>query len=613
LVENFYTDLLCVGAGLAGERVALEAASAGFNTICLSIVPARRSHSSASQGGMQASLGNSVMGIGDSPYIHFQDTVKGSDWGCDQEVARLFAETAPIAVREMAFWGTPWNRVEAGTSTYFKGGKKFQKTEPKDKEGLITARDFGGTAKWRTCYTSDGTGHTLLYTMDNKIVEKGVTVHDRVEAISLIHDGKRCFGVVAMCLKTCELLVYLAKAILIATGGYGRIYRETTNAVINDGGGAILALDTGIVPIGNPEAIQFHPTGIVPTYILITEGCRGDGGTLLDVNEHRFMQEYEPEKAELASRDVVSRWMTHHIRKGFGVKSDYGDHLWLDIRHLGEKHIKTKLREVAEICYDLLGIDPVTQLIPVRPAQHYTMAGIRTNKDGAAYGLEGLFSSGEAACWDLHGFNRLGGNSLGETIVAGRIVGKKIAEYLEGCEVAYNTGLVTDAVSRQRDHIDRLISRKDGSEDVFKIRNAMQDELMDRVGIFRNGKDLQKAVDNLQEIHERAKQVGLRSNNLGANPELNLAIKIQGMVRLALCTAYAALMRTESRGCHAREDFEERNDRDWLKRTLATWKQGDGLPTLGYEPVSRVMELPPGNRGYGSVKIISGNDEVAEK
>lgn len=605
---------MCVGAGLAGERAALEATSAGFKAICLSIVPARRSHSSAAQGGMQASLGNSIMGAGDCPDVHFQDTVKGSDWGCDQEVARLFAETAPIAVREMAFWGMPWNRVEAGTSVYFKGGKKFEKTEPGDKEGLITARDFGGTAKWRTCYTCDGTGHTLLYTMDNKIVEKGVVVHDRIEAISLIHDGKRCHGVVAMCLRTGELRVYLAKAVLIATGGYGRIYRESTNAVINDGGGAIMALDTGLVPIGNPEAIQFHPTGIVPTNILVTEGCRGDGGTLLDVNQNRFMQEYEPEKAELASRDVVSRWMTHHIRKGFGVKSDYGDHLWLDIRHLGEKHIKTKLREVAEICYDLLGIDPVTQLIPVRPAQHYTMAGIRTNKDGAAYGLEGLFSAGEAACWDLHGFNRLGGNSLGETIVAGKIIGKKIAEFLEGSdEVSHNSSVVRDAVSRDRDRITRLVSCADGSEDVFKVRNAMQDELMDRVGIFRNGKDLQTAVDNLKEIHKRSKHVGLRSNSAGLNPELALALKIQGMVRLALCTAYAALMRTESRGCHAREDFEARNDRDWLKRTLATWKQGDELPILDYEPFSKVMELPPGSRGYGSVKIIQGNNEVKEK
>ncbi|MBW2707680.1 MAG: fumarate reductase flavoprotein subunit [Deltaproteobacteria bacterium] len=604
-METVITDLLCIGAGLAGERVAVEAASAGFDALCLSIVPPRRSHSSAAQGGMQAALGNCFKGEGDCPDVHFSDTVKGSDWGCDQEVARLFAETAPIAVREMAFWGIPWNRVVPGKSTYFKGGKPFEKIEPAASQGLITARDFGGTANWRTCYTSDGAGHTLLYTMDNKVVELGVRVHDRVEALSLIHDGETCTGVVARCLKTGDLRVYLAKATLIATGGYGRIYRETTNAVINDGGGAIIALDTGIVPIGNPEAIQFHPTGIVPTNILVTEGCRGDGGTLLDVNEERFMDKYEPEKAELASRDVVSRWMTHHIRKGLGVKSPYGGHLWLDIRHLGAQHIKTKLREVEEICNNFLGVDPITQLIPVRPAQHYTMAGVRTNKDGAVYGLKGLFSAGEAACWDMHGFNRLGGNSLAETIVAGKIVGGKVAEFLKGYEVAFDTAITRSAVIKVQERIDALIQCKNGKENVFEVRNATQNELMDRVGIFRNGKDLQTAVDNLQEIYARAQQVGLRSNGIGVNPELSLALKIKGMVRLSLCAAYAALQRTESRGCHAREDYEARNDRDWLKRTLATWDEGANLPTLNYEPVSPTFELTPGERGYGTCKIIS--------
>lgn len=559
---------------------------------------------------MQASLGNCCMGEADCPDTHFQDTVKGSDWGCDQEVARLFVETAPEAVREMAFWGIPWNRIVPGKSVYFKGGKQYEKTESEENAGLITARSFGGTAKWRACYTSDGTGHTLLYTMDNKVVELGVTVHDRTEAISLIHDGETCMGAVARCLKTGRLRAYLARATLIATGGYGKIYRESTNAVINEGGGALIALDTEIVPIGNPEAVQFHPTGIVPANILVTEGCRGDGGTLLDVNEERFMHEYEPEKAELASRDVVSRWMIHHIRRGLGVKSDHGDHLWLDIRHLGAKHIKTKLREVEEICNNFLGVDPITQLIPVRPAQHYSMGGVRTNKDGAAYGLKGLFAAGEAACWDLHGFNRLGGNSLAETIVAGKIVGQKIAEFLQGAESKYDTALIRDTIVKNQERIDGVISGRAGRENVFDIRNAMQDELMERVGIFRNGKDLQKAVDTLQGLHERSKHVGLRSNGRGANPELSLALKIRGMMRLALCVSYGALKRSESRGCHAREDFEARNDRDWLNRTLATWRKGADLPTLNYEAATKVTELAPGDRGYGVCKIISCDGEI---
>ncbi|GAB6038211.1 fumarate reductase flavoprotein subunit [Fundidesulfovibrio butyratiphilus] len=598
------TDLLCIGAGLAGERVAIEAAGHGFSVVCLSLVPARRSHSSAAQGGMQAALGNAAMGEGDSPDIHFADTVKGSDWGADQEVARIFVDNAPVAMRQMAFWGVPWNRVVPGERTYYKGGKPFTAYEKPENEGLIHSRNFGGTAKWRTCYTSDGTGHCVLYTLDNRAAQMGVDVRDKTEAVALIHDGQACMGAVVRCLKTGELSVCLARATLIATGGYGRIYRESTNAVICDGGGQILALDTGVVALGNMEAVQFHPTGIVPTDILVTEGCRGDGGTLLDVNLYRFMPDYEPEKAELASRDVVSRRMTQHMRKGLGVQGPYGEHLWLDIRHLGADHINTKLREVKEICESFLGVDPVTQLIPVRPTQHYSMGGVRTDKNGAAYGLTGLFSAGEAACWDLHGFNRLGGNSLAETIVAGMLVGAKVVEYLQGTDAVFKTACVRDALDRQKARIADLTNGARGRENVYAVRNAMYDAIMRGAGIFRNAGDLTQAVNTLQEVLDRARKVGLASDGIGANPELALALKIEGMVKLSLCVASGALARTESRGAHTREDFPDRNDRDWLTRTLATWKPGADLPTLDHEPATRVFELPPGDRGYGEGKII---------
>jgi fumarate reductase flavoprotein subunit len=609
-MQTIYTDLLVVGAGLAGERAAVEAADAGFSAICLSLVPARRSHSSAAQGGMQASLGNSVMGEGDCPDVHFADTVKGSDWGCDQEVARLFADAAPIEMRRLAHWGVPWNRVVPGKSIYYKGGKQFEKIEKEEKEGLIMARSFGGTAKWRTCYTSDGTGHAVMCTMDNRCAQMGVEVHDKTEAIALIHDGETCSGVVARCLRSGELRVYLAKAVMIASGGFGRIYPNTTNAVICDGGAHTMCVDTGVVPMGNMEAVQFHPTGIVPTDILVTEGCRGDGGTLLDVNEKRFMDVYEPEKAELASRDVVSRWMTHHMREGHGVKSPYGEHLWLDIRHLGEEHITGKLREVYEICTSFLGVDPIHQLIPVRPTQHYSMGGVRTNRDGAAYGLKGLFSAGEAACWDMHGFNRLGGNSLAETVVAGGIVGRKIAEYLKGCETIFQTALIDDAVKRQQSRIDALVSCANGSENVYKVRAAMQDALNKGANIFRTQAGLEECVAALQETLVRARNVGLRSDGKGVNPELAAALKLEGQVKMALMVAYGALMRTESRGSHNREDFPARNDRDWLTRTLAYWKNPDDtLPTLEYEPATTVVEIPPGDRGYGKSEIISADDK----
>ncbi|QCC86221.1 fumarate reductase flavoprotein subunit [Desulfovibrio desulfuricans] len=607
----FESDVLCIGAGLAGERVAVEAAQAGFSVICLSLVPPKRSHSSAAMGGMQAALGNSIMGEGDCPEVHFTDTVKGSDWGCDQEVARLFAETGPIAMREMAWMGVPWSRVVPGEHTYYKGGKPFQATEKSENEGLIHSRAFGGTAKWRTCYTSDGTGHAVLFTLDNRLLQLGVDMHDRMQAEALIHDGQRCMGCVARDLRTGELVGYFAKATLIATGGYGRIYRATTNAIICDGGGQITALETGVVPLGNMEAVQFHPTGTVPTDILVTEGCRGDGGTLLDVNEYRFMPDYEPEKAELASRDVVSRRMTEHMRKGFGVPSPYGEHLWLDIRHLGEKHITTNLREVYDISTHFLGVNPIHQLIPVRPTQHYSMGGVRINKDGHAYGLQGLFSAGEAACWDMHGFNRLGGNSLAETIVSGRIVGAKLVEFLQGYETVFSTQSMKDAALTVKGRIAALL--RGTGDDCYTLRNAMQDTMMEHVGIFRNGKDLEAGVAKLQELLERSKNMRLASGNIpGPNGELSMALRVPGMLKLALCTAYGALMRTESRGAHAREDYPERNDQQWLNRTLAYWKEGDTLPTLRYEPATPFYILPPGDRGYGGGKIITA-DISAEK
>ena len=377
-MQIIYTDVLVIGGGLAGQRAAIGAKRRGHDVIVLSLVPAKRSHSSAAQGGMQASLGNCLGAAGDNEDIHFTDTVRGSDWGADQQVVRMFAHTAPKAIRELTAWGVPWNRVQRGDQEITVNGEKQTVTEADAAHGLITSRNFGGTQKWRACYVSDGTGHAMLYTMSNQAIAENIPVHERMEAMALIHEDGRCCGAIVRNLMTGELLAYVAKATCIATGGFGRIYRVSTNAVINEGMGAAIALETGIATLGNMEAIQFHPTGISPAGILVTEGCRGDGGLLLDAREHRFMPDYEAEKAELASRDVVSRRMEEHIAAGHGVQSRFGEHLWLDIRLLGKKHINTNLREVKEICQYFLGIDPVTQLIPVRPAQHYSMGGVRT-------------------------------------------------------------------------------------------------------------------------------------------------------------------------------------------------------------------------------------------
>lgn len=603
-MEIVHTDALVIGGGLAGLRTAIAVRRRGFNAIVLSLVPAKRSHSATAQGGMQASLASNLKGQGDNEDVHFLDTVRGSDWGADQEVVRMFVHTAPKAVRELAAWGVPWNRVRAGEHKSVIDGKTVTLSEDSGAHGLIDARNFGGTAKWRTCFVADGTGHSLLYTMSNQAVAEQIPVHERMEALSLIHDGERCCGAVVRNLATGQLLVYIAKTVAIATGGCGRLYRDTTNAVINEGMGAAMALETGVASLGNMEAVQFHPTAIVPSGILVTEGCRGDGGVLLDADGHRFMADYEPERKELASRDVVSRSMETHIRKGKGVKGRFGDHLWLDIRLLGQQHIATRLREVNEICRYFLGIDPAHELIPVRPAQHYSMGGVRTDHTGQSPQLQGLFAVGEAACWDMHGFNRLGGNSLTETVVSGMIVGEYMADYIAGAgaNFTYSERLVQQAVAEQT----RLLSSFTGSENPVQIISEMQTIMSDQVAIFRTGETLRDAVTKLQALHRRAAQIGVKSSARGANPELVSAYRAGRMIKLALCVASGALQREESRGAHFRADFPLRNDRDWLCRTLATWGDpAQPAPTLRYEALDVPrMELPPDWRGYGAKERI---------
>ena len=615
-MQIIYTDVLVIGGGLAGQRAAIGAKRRGLETIVLSLVPAKRSHSAAAQGGMQASLGNCLGAAGDNEDVHFQDTVRGSDWGADQDVVRMFTHTAPKAIRELAAWGVPWSRVERGEREITVDGEKQTISEPEAAHGLITSRNFGGTRKWRACYVSDGTGHAMLYTMSNQAIAAEIPVHERMEALSLIHDGNRCLGAIVRNLMTGELLAYVAKATCIATGGFGRIYRVSTNAVINEGMGAGIALETGIASLGNMEAVQFHPTGIFPSGILVTEGCRGDGGLLLDAAEHRFMPDYEPEKRELASRDVVSRRMEEHIAAGHGVKSRFGDHLWLDIRLLGRAHIDHKLREVKEICQYFLGIDPAEQLIPVRPAQHYSMGGVRTDHRGENPRLRGLFAAGEAACWDMHGFNRLGGNSVAETVVAGMIVGETIADFCESAEgaVTVSSALVEDFGRRERLRL-AAIADTGGRENAFDLVRRMQETMTANVGIFRHGDQLQQAVTTLQDLLRRSRDIRLGSSAPGANPELVAAYRVQRMLKLALCVAYGALQRTESRGAHYRADFARRNDRDWMKRTLARWEGEDAeLPTLDYEALDiKQMELPPGWRGYGARDYIENPDTAARE
>ncbi len=612
-MKIIYTDVLVIGGGLAGLRMAVAAKRRGHDSIVLSLVPPKRSHSKAAQGGMQASLGNVIKGIGDNEDVHFGDTVRGSDWGADQEVVRMFVNTSPKAVRELAAWGVPWSRITPGDRQVIINGEKVTITERKEAAGLVAQRDFGGTKKWRTCYVSDCTGHSMLNAVSDRIIAEQVPVIERVEALSLIHDGKRCYGAIVRCLITGELMAYVSKATAIATGGAGRIYRVTTNAVICEGTGYDLALETGVASLGNMEAIQFHPTGIFPAGILVTEGCRGDGGLLRDVDGHRFMPDVEPEKKELASRDVVSRRMEERIAQGKGVKSRFGEHIWLDITLLGEHHIKHKLREVYEICHYFLGVDPTKEWVPVRPAQHYTMGGVRTKPTGESPTLKGLFAAGEAACWDMHGFNRLGGNSVAETVVAGMIVGEFIADFCDKAEngIDIPTSLIYGALAKEEARLKSFMNNG-GSENAYEIRTRMQEIMTTKIGIFRKGADMESAVAELEELYKRSFKVSVK-DVVGPNPELIYAYRTQKMLRVALSVAYGALNRKESRGAHYREDFPVRNDIEWLNRTIATWKEGDTLPTLNYEKLDiSKMELPPGFRGYG-VKNYIENPESAKR
>ena len=613
-MKIIYTDVLVIGGGLAGLRMAVAAKRRGHESIVLSLVPPKRSHSKAAQGGMQASLANVIKGMGDNEDIHFADTVRGSDWGADQDVVRMFVNTSPKAVRELAAWGVPWSRITPGDRQVIINGEKVTITERKEAAGLIGQRDFGGTKKWRTCFVSDGTGHAMLNVVSDRVIAEHVPVVERVEALSLIQDGKRCYGAIVRNLINGELLAYVAKATAIATGGAGKLFRVTTNAQICEGTGAALALESGVATLGNMEAIQFHPTGIFPAGILVTEGCRGDGGLLRDCDGHRFMPDVEPEKKELASRDVVSRRMEERIAQGKGVKNRFGEHLWLDITLLGEHHIKHNLREVYEICHYFLGIDPTKEWIPVRPAMHYTMGGVRTNYTGESRTLKGLFAAGEASCWDMHGFNRLGGNSVAETVVAGMIVGEFIADFCDKPEngIDIPTSLVYDAAAKVQGMLDGFLHCT-GNEDAAKIRSRMREIMTSKIGIFRRGEDMESAVSELEDLLKKTYNVPVKYQP-GANSELTYAYRTRKMLKVALCTALGAAARKESRGAHFREDFPVRDDKHWLKRTIATWKnENDTLPTLSYENLDiSKMELPPGWRGYGAKNYID-NPETPKR
>ena len=591
-MKIIYTDVLVIGGGLAGLRLAIGAKRRGHEAIILSLVPAKRSHSKAAQGGMQASLGNVIKGQGDNEDVHFEDTVRGSDWGADQRVVRMFVNTAPKAVRELAAWGVPWSRVRKGDREVIINGQKVTITERDEAHGLLAQRDFGGTKKWRTCYVSDGTGHAMITAMADQAIAASIPVHERTEALALIHDGGRCYGAVVRDLITGQLIAYVAKATAIATGGAGRLYRVTTNAVICEGIGHAIALETGVATLGNMEAVQFHPTGIFPAGILVTEGCRGDGGLLKDVDGHRFMPDYEPEKKELASRDVVSRRMEEHIAKGKGVPrtasastSGSTSRCWASTTSS-----TTCARSTRSATTFSASTRSRSGSRCARPSTT-RWAACAPRRPARARRLKGLFAAGEAACWDMHGFNRLGGNSVAETVVAGMIVGEFISRLLR-------------PIRERRRHPDRPGARAlssasrpsstamltgGGTEDAMDLRVAMQQIMTAKVGIFRRGADLEQAVEELQALLVRSRNIGVRSRAAGANPELVTAYRTQKMLKLAVTRRLRRPRRAPKAAARiSAKTIRAATTREWLKRTLASWaNEQDTLPTLRYETARR--------------------------
>jgi len=565
-----YHDVLIVGGGLAGLRAAVGLCEA-YDVAVLSKVHPIRSHSIAAQGGINAALANNPDGRDDTWEKHMFDTVKGSDYLADQDAVEIMCREAPKIVYEMEHWGCPFSRFP---------------------DNSIAQRPFGGAGYPRTCYSADITGHVLLNTLYERAVSKGVRVYPEWFVLGLAVEDGKCHGVIAFDLIRGEIVPILAKATLFATGGYGRVYFNSTNALINTGSGIGIAYKAG-VPIKDMEFVQFHPTSLIGTNILMTEACRGEGGYLINNKDERFMQRYVPTAMELAPRDIVSRSIQTEIDEGRGFEHPLGKYIKLDLRHLGEKKIREKLPGIRKICIDFIGIDPVHEPIPIMPCQHYSMGGIDTN-ERAETEVKGFYAAGECACVSVHGANRLGGNSLLDTIVFGKLASLSIPEYLE----AAGTKPVERVLDQLQKEIEEKIRRltEEGDERPAQVQADLSIALNTHVGIFRQKNEMEEGLAKISKIRERYSHVHVSSASLHMNYELMNALELEYMVEVAHAIALGALLREESRGAHSRKDFPKRNDTDWLKHTVARIGD-DGLPSISFRKVV-ITTYQPMERKY---------------
>ncbi len=560
-------DVIIIGGGLSGLRAAVGLQHK-FDTAVITKIHPVRSHSIAAQGGMNAALGNHPDGKDDSPEKHAFDTVKGSDYLADQPAVERMCQEAPKIVYEMEHWGCPFNRFPDKT---------------------IAQRPFGGAGYPRTCYASDRTGHMLLHTLYERSQSQGIKFYEEWNVLSLVTDGSgRCVGLIAMDLRNGQLMAIKAKAVIVATGGYGCVYSRTTNALSNTGSGIGMAYRAG-APIKDLEFVQFHPTSIVGTNILMTEGARGEGAYLTNSKGHRFMETYAPNLMELAPRDIVARSIMTEIKEGRGFDNDY---VYLDMRHLGADKIKQRLPGIREICLYFLGLDPIDAPIPVQPGQHYSMGGIHVNVNGASP-MPGMFAVGECACVSVHGSNRLGGNSLLDTIVFGKITAERLCE--TGLEPnAASNAVFTHEAQKQEARIARLFNQS-GSQEAHVIRDTLKQTLMDNAGVYRIEQNLKTCVTEISELRVKYQSIKVRSQSSCFNQELLAALELEDMLHLGEIIAAGALARQESRGSHFRDDYPTRDDVNWLKHTLATL--GHNGPVFSFKDVD-ITTYQPKERKY---------------
>jgi len=556
----FQHDVLVVGAGLAGQRAALEAMRLGLNVAVISKVYPVRSHSCAAQGGINAALNPD-----DSIESHIFDTVKGSDYLGDQDAIEIFCQEAPKDVVELENMGVPFARHP---------------------DGRIGSRPFGGASYPRACFIADITGQAILHVLYEQLVKAKIRVYEEWWVSSLIVEGGECCGVVAIEMKNQEIHVIQAKAVILATGGLGQVFSPTTNALVSTGEGMVSAYHSG-VPLMDMEMVQFHPTSLKSSGLLLSEAARGEGGYLINSKGERFMKTYAPNKMELASRDVVSRAEQTEINEGRGVDGC----VFLDMRHLGKDKIMERLGQIRELALIFSGFDMIEEPVPVRPGMHYMMGGIKTDYNGATY-LPGLYAAGECACVTIHGANRLGGNSLMETVVFGRRSGKTASEYVKNKNFK---SISKDVASNDINLIKTILNRPDRGFKAAKLQSELGETMVSKVGVFRKKEELIEAKEKIKKLKKDWQDVSVEDKGNVFNTNLISVLELRGMIELAECIVEGAIVREESRGAHTRVDFPKRIDEKWLKHLL--FYSTNNEPKIENLPVT-ITNWKPQERTY---------------